>query len=320
MRRHRTLLGMQVGPPQFPPPPPPSWIPPAAARACPLAVAGGRGGADRRAGRSASPCRPVGGWLVEQVAAGARTGRPRWQSGRCGRATVVLVRVPVAAAGAAAPLGGVRATGRAWLAAVVALGAARRCSGRCRPVQHERTCWLTALARVCSPSPCGCDRRAVSARPPRHGPGSDRAVRHGYRRRSTTDAHQDRRRHGYGRRGGRERPARRTSWPAAVPAFAVGVRCCCRGPGWARWAGWLETVLAALAAAALGLLAGALLGAPFWAAFRVERGAGPADGAGRRSGRRGGVAAARGRHRPVRRPTAALLLTCPPAAFALAAL
>ncbi|MEU8299346.1 S8 family serine peptidase [Micromonospora sp. NPDC048909] len=178
------------------------------------------------------------GWLTDQVLLGFGRERVGWLWPAAGLLTVLLVGTPALLLALLPRSAAVRATGRAWLAAVLALGA----FGLLRavpPVHHEA--YLAGLAATAAAA------AAVLSR---------------LTRRRTADA-------APAPLAGAEVEAPGRRWPGAVTLLAVAGGLALLLP-WA-WlgalGGLLETLLAALAAAALGALAGALLDARFWSRF-----------------------------------------------------
>lgn len=287
MRRHRTLLGMQVGPPQFPPPPLPSWGsvgPPPVPAPSPWAVVAA----------VLTGCWAVGvtvlcqsaGWLVEQVLLLLGLAAVAWQWPVVAVLNAVLVLVPVLLLATLPRSAAVRAAGRAWLAAVVALALL----GALRAVPigaHELYLLVTALV-------AGLLAVALRLR--------------NRRRPGAPDPDPD-----------AEATTGRPGWPAAVPAFAVGVLMLLPWLWVGALGGAAETVCALAAAVAVGLLAGAVLDRLFWAAYRVEGGGRPV-----RTVLAGGLVAGVallliGAGTGHSGTQLALLVTLPAAAFALAA-
>ncbi|MCK1810087.1 MULTISPECIES: S8 family serine peptidase [unclassified Micromonospora] len=171
----------------------------------------------------------VGGWLVEQVMLVMGLDRAVAVWPVVAVVTVLLAGAPSLALALAPRSPALRATGRAWTAAVVALGATTLLR-TVPPVHHEA--YLAALA-VTAAVLAFVAARLARVRPP-----------------VAVDAVPE------GRFG-------------TVPLLAVAAGLASLLPwAWVgALGGALETVLAGLAAAALGTLAGALLGARFWAAF-----------------------------------------------------
>ncbi|MBC9005942.1 peptidase S8, partial [Micromonospora aurantiaca (nom. illeg.)] len=171
----------------------------------------------------------ITGWLVDQVALVIGADRPVAAWPVVAVATVLLAGAPALALALAPRSPALRATGRAWTAAVVALGATTLLR-TVPPVHHEA--YLAALA-VTAAALALVAVRLGRVRPP-----------------VVVDAAPE------GRFGSVSLLAIAAGLAVLLPWAWVGAL-----------GGALETLLAGLAAAALGALAGALLGAGFWAAF-----------------------------------------------------
>ncbi|MEU5933947.1 S8 family serine peptidase [Micromonospora sp. NPDC047187] len=212
----------------------------------------------------------TGGWLTDQVLLGFGRDRLGWLWPVLGLATVVLAGTPALLLALLPRSGAVRATGRAWLIGALALGVLTLLRA-VPPVHHEA--YLAALAgaallgalavrwsarrwaypglvgSVGGPAPTG----NGDAAPPEATGNGDAA------RPEAT--------------GSAEPVGRRVRRPGPVPLLAVAAGLALLLP-WA-WlgalGGLLETALAVLAAAALGVLAATLLDTPFWAQFAVGR-------------------------------------------------
>ncbi|MER7331012.1 MULTISPECIES: S8 family serine peptidase [unclassified Micromonospora] len=219
----------------------------------------------------------LGGWLADQIMLAAGRDRVVWLWPATVLFTVLLVGAPALSLALLPRSAAVRATGRAWLAAALVLGAL----GLLRalpPVHHEA--YLAALAATAALATLVL--RALA------------------RRTAATP-----------------RPSAPT---ATLLGVAGGLALLLPWVWLGALGGLLETVLAGLAAAALGALAGALLDDAFWSRFAVGEPPRPA-----RLVLVGGLVAGvallvlaagvgqSGAHLP-------LLLTLPPAGFALAAL
>ncbi|WP_425412680.1 S8 family serine peptidase [Micromonospora halophytica] len=245
------------------------------------------------------------GWVADQVllASGLDRAVPLWPM--ISLSTVLLVGGPALALALLPRSTAVRATGRAWLAATLALGAL----GLLRavpPVHHEA--YLAALATTAALAALVvrrlAGRRAVGGAPATDRPG-DGAVA------AEADDRTVRRPPG---------PTRWTPGPVTLFGVAGGLALLLPWVWVGALGGLLETLLAGLAAATLGTLAGSLLGGAFWARFTVGTPPAPA-----RLVLVGGLVAG-----VVLLPVAAgvghsgaqlpLLLVLPPTAFALAAL
>ncbi|MEV0807002.1 S8 family serine peptidase [Micromonospora sp. NPDC050200] len=176
----------------------------------------------------------VAGWSVDQVRLASGLNRWPWVWPAVSLATVLLVGLPALLLALLPRSIAVRATGRAWLAGVLALGAL----GALRalpPVHHEL--YLAALAATAAVL------ALVAARLP------------------------DRRR----TLGGTpEAPGGRRPDPVTLLAVAAGLALLLPWAWIGALGGLLETVLAALAAAAVGALAGVLLDRRFWSLLGDE--------------------------------------------------
>ncbi|SBT64035.1 Subtilase family protein [Micromonospora sediminicola] len=200
----------------------------------------------------------VTGWLVDQVVLVSGLDRALAVWPVVAAATVLLVGAPALALALAPRSPALRATGRAWTAGVLALGAATLLRV-VPPVHHEA--YLGALAvtaALLALVATRLDRRrpvAPPAAPFPAGPPTPGAGPTAQAGPAATGAVA-----GEVGRGGRF---------GAVPLLAIAAGLAMLLP-WA-WIGALggasETLLAGLAAAALGVLAGVLLGPGFWAAF-----------------------------------------------------
>ncbi|MEU8392712.1 S8 family serine peptidase [Micromonospora sp. NPDC048843] len=212
----------------------------------------------------------TGGWLTDQVLLGFGRDRLGWLWPVLGLATVVLAGTPALLLALLPRSGAVRATGRAWLIGALALGVLTLLRV-VPPVHHEA--YLGALAgaaligalavrwsarrwaypglvgSVGGPAPTG---NGDTTRPQATGNGDTT------RPQATGNA---------------EPVGRRVRQPGPVPLLAVAAGLALLLP-WA-WlgalGGLLETALALLAAAALGVLAATVLDAPFWSPFAVGR-------------------------------------------------
>ncbi|MFF0121461.1 S8 family serine peptidase [Micromonospora arida] len=223
----------------------------------------------------------TGGWLTDQVLLSFGRDRLGWLWPVLGLATVVLAGTPALLLAVLPRSGAVRATGRAWLIGALALGVLTLLRV-VPPVHHEAylaalagAALLSALAvrwsarrwaypglvgSVGGPAPTG---DGDATRPEATGNGDatrPEATRDGDATRPAATGNSE----PVGRRGRRTGP---------VPLLAVAAGLALLLP-WA-WlgalGGLLETVLALLAAAALGVLAATLLDAPFWSPFAVGR-------------------------------------------------
>ncbi|MFD2767628.1 S8 family serine peptidase [Micromonospora eburnea] len=197
----------------------------------------------------------VVGWAVDQVVLVSGLHRAVLVWPVVALATVLLVGAPSLALALLPRSPAVRATGRTWLAAALALGALTLL--RAIPPVHEEA-YLAALAataaaialvvgRLSSRRPVAAPGSAAA------GPGGEPAATPGPPTPGAAAGGRGRRRLGPG-----TRLAVAAGLAALLPWAWVGAL-----------GGALETLLAALAAAALGGLAGALLDTAFWARFAV---------------------------------------------------
>ncbi|MEH1102234.1 peptidase S8, partial [Micromonospora sp. CPCC 205561] len=221
----------------------------------------------------------LGGWLADQVLLASGLDRAAWLWPAVALATVLLVGAPALALALLPRSTAVRATGRAWLAAVLVL-AALTLPRAVPPVHHEA--YLAALAGAAALATLllgVLSGRRAAARAPRV-----------------------------------------SAWPATLLGVAGGLALLLPWVWWGALGGLLESVLAGVAAAALGALAGALLDDALWSPFTVGEPPRPA-----RLVLVGGLVAgvvllllaAGVGHSGAQLP---LLLILPPAGFALAAL
>ncbi|MGW4678984.1 S8 family serine peptidase [Micromonospora taraxaci] len=211
-----------------------------------------------------------GGWVTDQVMLGFGRDRVGWLWPVLGLAAVVLVGTPALLLAVVPRSTTVRATGRVWFVGAVAL-AVLTALRVVPPVHHEA--YLAALAAVATltalvvrrsarrqayPGPAA----AVSGAAPTENSNAARVEAGDTAPVEAGDA----------ARIGAE-PAGRAHRPGAVPLLAVAAGLATLLP-WA-WlgalGGLLETMLALLASAALGLLAATLLDATFWSRFAVGR-------------------------------------------------
>ncbi|MEV4809356.1 S8 family serine peptidase [Micromonospora avicenniae] len=237
----------------------------------------------------------IGGWLVDQVLLGFGRDRFGWLWPVAGLLTVLLVGTPALLLALLPRSGVVRATGRVWLTGAVVLGSFTLLRA-VPPVHHEA--YLAGLAVTAALAALVLGR--LARRRPEVVPAG-------------------------GADPGGAAPRRRTLgglWPAPVTMLAIAGGLALLLP-WA-WlgalGGLLETVLAALAAAALGAVAGALLDAGFWSRFAVGEPPRPARlvlAGGLVSGVALLLLAAGAGQSGAQLPA---LLTLPPSGFALAAL
>ncbi|MEU8182342.1 S8 family serine peptidase [Micromonospora sp. NPDC049044] len=179
----------------------------------------------------------AGGWVADQVLLGFGRDRAGWLWPVLGLATVVLVGTPALLLAVLPRSAAVRATGRVWLLGALALGALTLLRV-VPPVHHEA--YLAALAGAA----------LLTAL----------AVRLSARRSAAQDQQP------LGRRRGVRRPR-----PVPLLAVAAGLALLLPWAWLGALGGLLETALAVLAAAALGVLAATLLDAAFWSRFAVGR-------------------------------------------------
>ncbi|MEU7754650.1 S8 family serine peptidase [Micromonospora sp. NPDC049171] len=220
----------------------------------------------------------AGGWLTDQVLLSFGRDRVGWLWPVLGLATVVLVGTPALLLAVLPRSTTVRATGRVWLAATLALGVLTLLRV-VPPVHHE-----AHLAALAGGALLGALAVRLSARRRAYpglvaSVGGPAAAGNGDAIRPETTGHADPTRpgttgHDYATRPettGNAEPARRG--PGAVPLLAVAAGLALLLP-WA-WlgalGGLLETALALLAAAALGVLAATLLDDTFWSRFATGR-------------------------------------------------
>ncbi|GAB4103688.1 hypothetical protein GCM10028790_27070 [Micromonospora taraxaci] len=211
-----------------------------------------------------------GGWVTDQVLLGFGRDRVGWLWPVLGLAAVVLVGTPALLLAVVPRSTTVRATGRVWFVGAVAL-AVLTALRVVPPVHHEA--YLAALAAIATLTALVVRRSArrqaypgaaaaVSGAAPTENSDTARIEADDA---APTEA-------GDAARTGAE-PAGRAHRPGAVPLLAVAAGLAMLLP-WA-WlgalGGLLETMLALLASAALGLLAATLLDATFWSRFAVGR-------------------------------------------------
>ncbi|MFC4016871.1 S8 family serine peptidase [Micromonospora sp. GCM10011542] len=178
----------------------------------------------------------AGGWLTDQVLLGFGRDRVGWLWPVLGLVTVVLVGTPALLLALLPRSAAVRATGRSWLVAALALGLLTLLRA-VPPVHHEL--YLAALAGTAALA-------ALILRRLSHRSAVRSVAAQG---------------------------ARRLTRPGAVTLLAIAAGLALLLP-WV-WVGalggLLETVLAVLAATALGTLAATLLDEAFWSRFAVGR-------------------------------------------------
>ncbi|MGC5308526.1 S8 family serine peptidase [Micromonospora zamorensis] len=297
----------------------------------------------------------TGGWVTDQLLLGFGRDRVGWLWPVLGLTTVVLVGTPALLLAVLPRSATVRATGRAWLIGALALGvltvlrlvppvhheaylaglacagllsalaarwSARRSSGSVASAAQDAAAPTTsdATAPAASPSSPG-DGSAPAGTASSPDVGTGGAAQNGDAARaeavagpgSSADAA------GSPNPVGRQRGSHRTG-PVPLLAVAAGLALLLPWAWLGALGGLLETMLALLAAAALGVLAATLLDATFWSRFAVGRPPRPA-----RLVLLGGLVAgvallllAAGTGQSGAQLPA--LLTLPPAGFALAAL
>ncbi|MEV4718305.1 S8 family serine peptidase [Micromonospora noduli] len=221
----------------------------------------------------------TGGWLTDQVLLGFGRDRLGWLWPVLALATVVLAGTPALLLAVLPRSGAVRATGRAWLIGALALGVLTLLRV-VPPVHHEA--YLAALAGAALLSALAVRWSARRwAYPGLVGPvGGPAPTGDGDATRPEATGDGDATRPEATGNGDAMRPkasaepvGRRVRRSGPVPLLAVAAGLALLLP-WA-WlgalGGLLETALALLAAAALGVLAATLLDAPFWSPFAVGR-------------------------------------------------
>ncbi|MEV1330268.1 S8 family serine peptidase [Micromonospora costi] len=252
------------------------------------------------------------GWLVDQLLLGLGRDRVVWLWPAVSLLAVVLVGTPTVLLALLPRSAPVRATGRAWLAGVLLLGL----FGLLRavpPVHHEA--YLAGLAATAGLAALVL-RRLARPRRPRTPAGTPPVG-------PRTDGTGGSSGPGAGAGPAAAGPARRARFrpgPVTLLAMAAGFALLLPWAWLGALGGLLETVLAALAAAALGAVAGALLDSSFWDRFAPGNPPRPARLV-LVGGLVAGVAllliAAGGGQSGAQLPA---LVTLPPAGFALAAL
>ncbi|MHA4950256.1 S8 family serine peptidase [Micromonospora sp. SD19] len=214
----------------------------------------------------------TGGWLTDQVLLGFGRDRFGWLWPVLGLATVALLGTPALLLAVAPRSAAVRATGRVWLLGALALGVLTLLRV-VPPVHHEA--YLAALAGVAL---LGALAVRWAARWWAYtglvGPiGGPALTGNGDATRPEATGNGDATRPETAGNAEPVAPQRRPRRPGPVPLLAVAAGLALLLP-WA-WlgalGGLLETALALLAAAALGVLAATLLDAPFWSVFAVGR-------------------------------------------------
>ncbi|WFE51528.1 S8 family serine peptidase [Micromonospora sp. WMMD1155] len=201
-----------------------------------------------------------GGWVTDQVMLGFGRDRVGWLWPVLGLAAVVLVGTPSLLLAVVPRSTTVRATGRVWFVGAVALGVLTALRV-VPPVHHEA--YLAALAAVATLTALVVRRSTRRQAYPGPAAAVSGAAPTENRGAAWTEA-------GDAARTGAE-PAGRARRPGPVPLLAVAAGSAMLLP-WA-WlgalGGLLETALALLASAALGVLAATLLDATFWSRFAV---------------------------------------------------
>ncbi|MEU3454013.1 S8 family serine peptidase [Micromonospora sp. NPDC006766] len=194
----------------------------------------------------------VVGWAVDQLLLVEGLHRALWVWPVTALATVLLVGAPSLALALLPRSPAVRATGRAWLGATLALGALALL--RTVPPVHKEA-YLAALAATAALLALLLGRLSGHRAAAEVSAVSGKLLPH---------------------EAGRQQPPRSSADlggppPIAVTLLAVvgGLAALLPWAGVGALGGALETLLAGLAAAALGALAGALLDAAFWARFAV---------------------------------------------------
>ncbi|MGC4856994.1 S8 family serine peptidase [Micromonospora sp. DT4] len=200
----------------------------------------------------------TGGWLTDQVLLSFGRDRVSWLWPVLGLVTVVLVGTPALLLAVLPRSTTLRTTGRVWLAAALTLGALTLLR-IVPPVHHEAYLAALAAAALLAALFVGWSTRRWSY-PQAVGPLDDAAP--------TADGGATR-----SAAAGDGEPDGRSRRPGPVSLLAVAAGLALLLP-WA-WlgalGGLLETVLAALAAASLGVLAAVLLDATLWSRFAVGR-------------------------------------------------
>ncbi|TDC27024.1 peptidase S8 [Micromonospora sp. 15K316] len=266
----------------------------------------------------------IGGWFADQLLLGLGRDRVGWLWPAVGLLTVLLVGTPALLLALLPRSAAIRAAGRTWLSGVVVLGALTPLRA-VPPVHHE--VYLAGLAATAALAALVLGRLA-HRRPPagRPGPGSAVPGSASQPPEPAADAPAVEGPPATGAGGaGRPAPGRRTrgglrAGPVTLLAIAAGLAVLLPWAWLGALGGLLETVLAALAAAALGALAGALLDAGFWS--RIAPGEPPRPArlvlvGGLVAGVTLALLAAGGGQSGAQLPA---LLTLPPLGFALAAL
>ncbi|RKN31094.1 S8 family serine peptidase [Micromonospora musae] len=219
----------------------------------------------------------AGGWLADQLLLGVGRDRAGWLWPAAGLLTVLLVGTPALLLALLPRSAAIRATGRAWLTGVVVLGVFTLLRA-VPPVHHEAYLGGLAATAALAAAVLGrlARRRRTDGRPgPTVAvPDAAGAVPTGP---AGPTAHppavEDPRTAGAGAADD-PAPGRRAlgglrAGPVTLLAIAAGLAVLLPWAWLGALGGPLETVLAALAAAALGALTGALLDAGFWSRFAV---------------------------------------------------
>ncbi|MFI7603761.1 S8 family serine peptidase [Micromonospora sp. NPDC049366] len=200
----------------------------------------------------------LGGWLTDQVLLSIGRDRIGWLWPLLSVPTLLLVGTPALLLALLPRSAAVRATGRAWLAGVVVLGVFALLRA-VPPVHHEAyLAGLAATAAVAALVVSRLDRRALrpgAGTVPGALPSETGTVPGALAPQTGAAPSSD------------ATPVGRRPDPVTLLGIAGGLALLLPWAWLGALGGLLETVLAALAAAALGVLAGALLDARFWSRF-----------------------------------------------------
>ncbi|MBG6069241.1 S8 family serine peptidase [Micromonospora ureilytica] len=214
----------------------------------------------------------TGGWLTDQVLLGFGRDRVGWLWPVLGLATVVLVGTPALLLALLPRSAAVRATGRVWLIGALALGVLTLLRV-VPPVHHEAYLAALAGAAVLSAVAVRWSARRWAYPGLAGSVGGPAPTADGDATRPGATGDSDATRPEVTGSPTPVGPQRRPRRIGPVPLLAVAAGLALLLP-WA-WlgalGGLLETALALLAAAALGMLAATLLDAPFWSPFAVGR-------------------------------------------------
>ncbi|WP_229401029.1 S8 family serine peptidase [Micromonospora okii] len=254
---------MEVGPPPFagrPFPPPVPGPPPARPGPWPVVAAVLVG---CWAVAVTVPAELVG-WVADQFMMLSGLSRAAWLWPVAAVVTLLLAGVPVLLLALLPRPGAVRATGRAWLGGLLALGALTLL--RALPPAHHEA-YLAALAATAALLAVVLGRLPRGDAPAPPAPG-DRPAAAWMPAGGAAP--------GAGGEPAVDRPRARRPGAATLLAVAAGLAALLPWAWLGALGGPLETVLAALAAAAVGVLVGALLDGRFWSHFTVGRPARPA--------------------------------------------